>query len=266
MFRLLHHDEDGILRFSEFTKNVDSVPPYAILSHTWDLDNSKEVTFEDIKNHRANLKPGYHKIEFCQQRATAAHLEYFWIDTCCINKSDSSELQEAIRSMFRWYREAAVCYVYLTDVSKTNSEAAEEPCRTSWEADFRESRWFQRGWTLQELLAPRLVVFYSSQHKKIGDKVSLASIIREVTHIPLSALYGYELHHFSPDEIMTWREQRRTGRDEDAAYCLIGIFDVSMFLQYGEGRETALMRLLNTIKSPSPQGIFMKLSSSHIMR
>jgi Heterokaryon incompatibility protein (HET) len=115
--------------------------PYAILSHTWGEDD-EEVTFKDLKNDSGKTKSGYKKLRFCGEQAALDGLQYFWIDTCCINKSNSTELSEAINSMFRWYRKAAICYVYLADVW-----TEDQPLKL-WEAAFRNSRWFTRGWTL----------------------------------------------------------------------------------------------------------------------
>src|SRR5204863_8204286 len=131
-------------------------PPYAILSHTWQGED--EITFNDLTKNdakdNAKDKAGYKKINFCAQQAERDGLRYFWVDTCCIDKSNSSELSEAINSMFRWYQNAAKCYVYLSDVLITQRRASNEFFELSLESAFRASRWFTRGWTLQELLAP----------------------------------------------------------------------------------------------------------------
>jgi hypothetical protein len=143
--------------------------------------------------------------------------------------------------MFRWYHDAAKCYAYLSDVSAS----ADDPqiCQSAWEADFRSSEWFTRGWTLQELLAPSSVLFYSSQYRKLGDKKSLVRVIHETTGIPLLALDAHPLDTFGVAERMAWAAKRQTTKDEDGAYCLLGIFSIFMPLIYGEGKEHALKRL-----------------------
>ena len=124
------------------------------------------------------------------------------MDTCCIDKSNNTELTEAINSMFRWYQDAARCYTYLADVSTPGYDADPQSCQRIWEASFRESRWFTRGWTLQELIAPASVEFFSSEGKRLGDKKSLQQQIYEITGIPIQALQGNPFSHFSVAERM----------------------------------------------------------------
>jgi heterokaryon incompatibility protein (HET) len=220
----------------------DMIPRYAILSHTWGAD-TEEVSFKDIMDGTGKRKPGYDKIRFCGEQAGRDGLQYFWIDTCCIDKSSSAELQEAINSMFRWYRDAAKCYVYLADVSRPALGTDVKPSQLPWELSFRKSRWFTRGWTLQELVAPAAVEFFSEEGKQLGNKESLERHIHEVTGIPVKALRGSPLSDFSIPERMLWAEKRETTRKEDKVYSLLGIFDVHMPLIYGEGRENAFKRL-----------------------
>jgi heterokaryon incompatibility protein (HET) len=196
-------------------------------------------------------KPGYDKIRFCGEQARRDGLQYFWIDTCCIDKSSSTELQEAINSMFRWYRDAAKCYVYLVDVSRPAFDADVNSSQLPWELSFRKSRWFTRGWTLQELVAPASVEFFSKEGEQLGNKRSLERHIHEVTEIPVKALRGSSLSDFSVPERMSWAEKRETTRKEDKAYSLLGIFDVYMPLIYGEGRENAFQRLQEKIDKAS---------------
>src|SRR5262249_11387229 len=151
-------------------------------------------------------------------------LQYFWVDTCCINKADLAELSVAITSMFRWYRDAQKCYVYLSDVLVHNDDHAQT--QRMWEQEFRKSRWFTRGWTLQELIAPESVEFFSQERKHLGDKTTLEQQIHEVTQIPTAALRGAPLSDFGVDERMRWTANRNTKRKEDKAYCLMGIFNV----------------------------------------
>jgi hypothetical protein len=152
--------------------------------------------------------------------------------------------------MFRWYRNAAKCYVYLSDVSRDDYSNS-NPSSQSWEPDLRKSRWFTRGWTLQELLAPSLVEFFCSNGKRLGDKRSLELQIYEITGIAVQALQGTPLSDFSVNERMSWAKTRQTKREEDRAYSLLGIFDIHMPLIYGEGAASALKRLQEEIDKSS---------------
>ncbi len=239
--RLLEGNNDGEFSLTEHVS--DTKPPYAILSHTWGT-MTEEVTFRDLIDGTGKDKVGYDKIRFCGERARHDSLQYFWVDTCCIDKANSSELQEAINSMFSWYRDATKCYVYLSDVSASDFDETHQLSRKTWLPAFSASKWFTRGWTLQELIAPRIVEFFSKERYPLGDKKSLEQEIHGITRIPLDALRGDRpLHEFSVDERMSWAKDRNTTRQEDGAYCLLGIFDIHMPLIYGEGREKALIRL-----------------------
>jgi hypothetical protein len=119
--RLLQRQSDGSFRLTKAF--VDAIPPYAILSHTWG-DDDQEVTFQDMTEGTGRHKDGYCKIEFCGAQAAVDGLDHFWVDTCCIDKANNTELQEAIDSMFRWYQNSAKCYVYLPDVLRTDSVLA----------------------------------------------------------------------------------------------------------------------------------------------
>ena len=220
---------------------------YAILSHTWGKD-SDEVTFEDILEGSGRDKAGYDKIKFCGEQAARDGLQYFWVDTCCIKKSSDAELSEAINSMFRWYQGAARCYVYLPDVPRRVDMGDEPNSRSTWKLAFRKSRWFTRGWTLQELLAPEFVEFFSEEKERLGDKESLKQLLNDITGIPLDALHGYHLSRFPVNERMSWAAKRETKRKEDEAYSLLGIFNIHMPLIYGEGKENAFFRLKEEIE------------------
>ena len=161
--RLLH---TSTLKLEEFIGS--NIPPYAILSHTWGIE---EVSFQDMQGSGAMEKVGYEKISRCCEKAATGGFEYAWVDTCCIDKSSSSELSEAINSMYRWYRNAEVCYVSLSDVPH-DYESLDL---------FKRSRWFTRGWTLQELIAPSMVIFFDSDWEEIGTKSSLQISLIEVT-------------------------------------------------------------------------------------
>ena len=249
--RLLERQSDGGFCLTKNLHDEDiSRYPYAILSHRWGQED-EEVTFEDIERGSGRDKAGYKKIEFCGEQAKKDGLKYFWVDSCCIKKSSDPELSEAIKSMYRWYSCAARCYVYLSDVSTAKRKRGAKSAQDTWELSFKASNWFSRGWTLQELLAPELVEFYSQEHKRLGDKISLSRQIHEVTGIALSALQGLSLSQFSVDERFKWADNRQTTRQEDWAYCLLGIFDVSIPLIYGEGRGRAINRLKKEINEAS---------------
>ncbi|KAH6838311.1 vegetative incompatibility protein HET-E-1 [Alternaria alternata] len=212
----------------------------------------KEVIFDDLKSldNTNDVGPekeaGWDKIRFCARQAERDGLDYFWVDTCCIDKTNSQELQEAINSMFCWYQKAEKCYVLLSDV-ENNSLEENGSLRRRWKAAFRKSRWFNRGWTLQELLAPRSVEFFSKEGELLGDKQSLKDTISEITGIPSEALLGKQVSEFSVAERFSWAEDRQTTRDEDGAYCLFGIFNIHLPLIYGEGRGNARDRLRSAV-------------------
>lgn len=239
--RLLYFDSSGRLTSTDFGRKP--IPPYAILSHTWGDD---EFLFEDLVNNTGKSKAGYEKILFCGEQAARDHVQYFWVDTCCIDKWNLRELSNAINSMFRWYKNAAKCYAFLSDISAPMTDS--QLHQSTWEASFRKSRWFTRGWTLQELLAPASIDFFSSERQRLGDKDSLEQQIYEITRIPVIALRGNPLGETSVPERMAWMDGRQTTQEEDMAYSLIGIFDVSMEFRYGEGKERALKRLQEEIE------------------
>lgn len=112
-------------------------------------------------------KTGYKKIKFCGDQAARDDFKYFWVDSCCIKKSSDAELSESINSIFRWYQRAEKCYVYLSDVSieERKRKRGDQNSQNTSEAALRESRWFTCNWTLQELLAPVLVEFFSREGK-----------------------------------------------------------------------------------------------------
>ncbi|KAH7070472.1 heterokaryon incompatibility protein-domain-containing protein [Paraphoma chrysanthemicola] len=234
--RLLQFQTTGNLSLVEFLGT--NVPPYAILSHTWG-PSDEEVSYHDVVSGTWREKPTQCKLTFCREQAAKDGLDYFWIDTCCIDKSSSADLSEAINSMFAWYQNAAVCYAFLSDVHHDRRSIA-----------LSASKWFTRGWTLQELLAPRRVVFYSSEWKALGSKEELKAQLHSITKIPTEALEGTPLSHFSIAQRMSWAANRVTTRIEDCAYSLMGIFDVNMPLLYGE-KEKAFLRLQQHILQDS---------------
>jgi hypothetical protein len=235
--RLLNVDSRQL---EEYTGDV---PRYAILSHTWEDD---EVIFQDLADPAHIHKAGYYKIDQACRLAKSQGLDHVWVDTCCIDKSSSAELSEAINSMFRWYHESVVCYAFLSDVPPDESKDLDGPYSA-----YRGSRWFTRGWTLQELLAPTNVGFYNAAWQYLGERNSMRALLAEVTAIPEACLGGYH-----PDsecaldlnvaQRMAWASSRETTRLEDMAYCLMGLFDVHMPLLYGEG-DRAFVRLQREI-------------------
>ncbi|KAM0719722.1 hypothetical protein Q7P37_003855 [Cladosporium fusiforme] len=214
--------------------------PYAILSHTWRLERD-EITFKDMtpeRLHGVMAREAFRKIRLTCEQATRDGLEYVWIDTCCIDKSSSADLSEAINSMFAWYALAKVCYVYLSDVEMANGQEA-----------FRQSRWFTRAWTLQELLAPTELRFYDKNWKFLGrlSHPECAKVVSEVTGIDVEMLlHKRTLADFSIAQRMSWAAQRHATRVEDRAYSLLGMFDVQMPMIYGEGQK-AFVRLQEQI-------------------
>lgn len=244
--RLLQRDHDGELSLTQDFLD-GKIPEYAILSHTWGPD-AEEVTFKDLVDRTGHDKSGFEKIRFCGEQAKRDDIDYFWVDTCCIDKSNNSELSEAINSMFRWYCNAVKCYVYLPDVSGLHAVDGDDTSGIQhWESELRRSRWFTRGWTLQELIAPKSVEFFSKEGNNLGNKVSLGRVVSEITGIPAEAFQNQPLSNFSVTERMVWAEKRVTSRKEDKAYSLLGIFNVHMPLIYGEGEDKALKRLREEI-------------------
>jgi hypothetical protein len=269
MMRLLYFDRSKKLNWKVFNRN--RLPPYAILSHTW---GDEEFLFEDLVNDTGKSKAGYEKILFCGEQAERDRVhacdceaecncpQYFWVDTCCIDKWKLRELSIAINSMFEWYQNATKCYVFLPDVSAPMSDA--QLHQDMWEASFRSSRWFTRGWTLQELIAPRSIDFFSAESKILGDRHSLDQLIHEITRIPIAALRNVPLESFSIDDRMAWMEGRQTTQEEDIAYSLIGILGVSMESRYGEKKENALKRLQGQItQTQITKGTYHKILYSN---
>lgn len=211
------------------------MPSYAILSHRWDKD---EVLFKHMDTGIAKQRDGFEKIRRCCREAETFGVDYVWVDTCCIDKSSSAELSEAINSMFRWYQQSFLCLVYLSDVDSSSKDAR---------AAFRNSVWFTRGWTLQELIAPRTIEFYDSQWRCMGDMDALRRVVSETTSIPLDVLsHRWPLRRYPIAQRMSWAASRQTTRIEDRAYSLMGLFDINMPMLYGEG-ENAFRRLQEEI-------------------
>ncbi|KAI0379481.1 HET-domain-containing protein [Hypomontagnella monticulosa] len=228
--------EKEILRLVE--KRPNEVPKYAILSHTWEAD---EITFDDIESGKANdgstktpaARASLYKLLGACVQAAVDEYDYIWIDSCCIDKRSSAELSEAINSMFAWYRDADICYAFLLD-------APNELGTPEAKAKFARNRWFTRGFTLQELLAPQDVIFFSGDWIRIGQKKFLCTLLADITGIDIKILLGdTPISSESVARRMSWAAKRVTTRPEDIAYCLMGIFSVNMPMLYGEGGEKA---------------------------
>ncbi|KAM0719563.1 hypothetical protein Q7P37_003693 [Cladosporium fusiforme] len=244
--RLLNVDSLKLLEFRE-----DEKPSYVAASHRWLAET--EATFQDVQDRRDTNGEGYRKIEAFAKyiRNNMSHVKWLWIDTCCINKDSTAELSEAINSMFEWYRDAELCLAYLADV-----DTAEDWC------SFEKSEWFKRGWTLQELLAPRIVVFVTKGWQIIGHKggcapedlqrligCDLSEKIARMTGIPDSVLHDFEASvNMSVDDKLKWMEGRTTTRQEDMSYALYGIVGVTLGANYGERYEGARQRLLAAVQ------------------
>lgn len=263
------------LEFREFFDR--DIPRYAILSHRWGSD---EVSFQDFEKGLRQSREGFAKIDNCCDLALSHNNEWAWVDTCCIDKKSSAELTEAINSMYNWYKRASVCYVYLNDV-KWKKDTPE--LRQASMESIRESSWFTRGWTLQELLAPQVVYFFDQDWQYIGTKDGLAYEISEITGIDTQYLLPNAEKKLDvpctkaadcpghPPKIklmttgkwepsiatkMSWVSKRQTSRIEDMAYCLLGIFDVNMPLLYGEGRKAFMRLQYEIIKQTNDDSIF----------
>ncbi len=193
------------LQFETFYYDI---PPYAILSHTWGAED-EEAAFQDLQGGTGRHKPGYQKIKACCEQTIRDGLRYVWIDTCCIDKTNSVELQEAINSMYNWYKRSKICYAYLFDYEAQAETHDREP--------FRASKWFTRGWTLQELIAPPEMVFYDRKWACIGGRTDLKLLISSITRISTRVLGGEDLELSSVAQRMSWASMRKTTRAEDMA-------------------------------------------------
>ncbi|KAI0127653.1 heterokaryon incompatibility protein-domain-containing protein [Xylariales sp. AK1849] len=228
----------------EYFLNHETVR-YAILSHTWEND---EVSHQEFRGKTVQKATGgLNKIAMTCQLARTIGIPYAWIDTCCIDKSSSAELSEAINSMFRWYRDAAICFVYLSDVYMDDEGRTDGIFSSGFESEFSRCKWFTRGWTLQELVAPKNITFYDRGWKSRGSKESLITTISKITLINPDILSNSDLLDSVPvARRMSWAARRQTTRPEDLAYCLLGIFDINMPMLYGEGHK-AFLRLQEEI-------------------
>lgn len=227
---------------------------YAILSHTWEKD---EVDFQEMlaESRPARLlkKSGFLKIKKTCEVAKEKGYAYAWVDTCCIDKTSSAALSEAINSMFHWYKESSLCLAYLSDLKVNNFEHAES--KTS--EFMKDCVWFTRGWTLQELLGPEELDFYDQEWKFRGSKKTLRHELANITGIDTDILEDSELLPTIPvGRRMSWAAHRKTTRVEDIAYCLFGIFGVNMPMIYGEGKNSFLRLQEEIAKSTNDLTLF----------
>lgn len=249
------------LQFEEFTD--DKIPKYAILSHRWEKE---EPSYRDIQNvitQRYTRGPGEeplrnktnnHKIYEFRLVALQNGYDWVWIDTCCIDKSSSAELQESINSMYKWYMKSDVCYAYLSDVSISTENARHKGLTSSrpWIKSFQDSEWFTRGWTLQEMLAPGNLVFFDKHWDRCGNRVELQGAIQAATSINATTLINAShenvayLRSIRSGRLFSWAAHRKTSRHEDRVYSLLGIFNINMPLLYGEA-DRAFYRLQTEI-------------------
>jgi Heterokaryon incompatibility protein (HET) len=229
---------------------VREISQYAILSHTWTDEevNLQEYTSQDSETARKKVaRKGFAKIMQTCKLAADHNISYAWVDTCCIDKSSSADLTEAINSMWRYYKNAEICYAYLSDLPQ-RADAMEE---------LSACKWFTRGWTLQELIAPKELHFYDETWTLRGTKDDFAELIHQITNIDALVLRDTEeLAKLSIAEKMTWASRRQTTRIEDTAYCLLGIFDINMPLLYGEGNKAFTRLQQEIIKNNNDLSIF----------
>lgn len=226
-----------------------NIPPYSILSHTWGAEEVSLVDFMAVSSTSAKIRSsrrGFKKIVRAAKLARELKHKYIWIDTCCIDKSSSADLTEAINSMYQWYRDSVVCFAWLDDLPNEKPDKAMARCR-----------WFTRGWTLQELVAPRRLEFYDAEWVFRGTRTAHIDLIFQRTNIPQRILLG-QAHptNYSLARRMSWAATRETTRIEDTAYCLLGIFDINMPLAYGEGSKAFRRLQEEIVKKNSDLTIF----------
>ncbi|KAG2362389.1 hypothetical protein BDR07DRAFT_1333300 [Suillus spraguei] len=223
---------------SKLQRKVDEFFRYAMLSHKW-ASAKDEPQYWQIKGSVYEMDAP-REIRKLQQFCTTSKREGYrwaWSDTCCIDKTNNAELQESIISMFSWYKESAITIVYLADVSDISQ--------------LKDSQWFKRGWTLQELLAPRFIRFYKQDWQPLIDscknhKVELLTILHDITRVDIEVLKAFQPGVDNVKKRLSWVGARTTKKIEDIAYCLMGIFGIHMPVMYGE-KHNAFVRLQKEI-------------------
>lgn len=229
---------------------------YATLSHRWESD---EVTFQDVQSGSFRDKRGYIKIRRTCKQAIEHDIPYVWVDTCCIDKKSSAEVAEAVNSMWQWYYDAKLCYVYLYDVPRLCPELRDTDNHTDrpWYNQFARSEWWSRGWTLQELLASRDAMFYGEDWGFLGRKSKLHRTISRITGIDLGALEDREtLGEYMIARKLSWAAGRKTTRLEDRAYSLLGLFGISLPLMYGEGNGAFVRLQEELVRTTTDHSVF----------
>jgi hypothetical protein len=229
------------------------------LSHTWGDD---EISFQDITSsiENAKSKHGFVKIEYCARQSLKDGYDWCWIDTCCIDKTSSAELTEAINSIYAWYKRSHICFAYLVDVK--SQARCRKDLGNEWQATFADSRWFTRSWTLQELIAPQQLHFYGRDWEYLGSRNELLSLISEITKIQEDILVDATPHKASIAQRMCWAATRRATVVEDTAYSLMGLFDINMPLLYGEGMKSFQRLQEEILKSSDDETIFAWIDPS----
>ena len=226
------------------------------------IRGSSEMPLGGLSEKDLMTRIGYSKIVNAAEQAQGQGCHYLWVDTCCIDKTSSAELQEAINSMYRWYRDAEVCIVYLGDIPKPRPNGyttASEIARYS----LKSSRWTRRGWTLQELIAPVLCRFYFQDWTLMGEKVEFLEELSDATGIPVRVLEDRStISEFSVAEKMSWAAHRQSTRVEDVAYCLLGLFDIHMPLLYGEGAKAFIRLQEEVLRTTDDYSIFSWCATS----
>jgi Heterokaryon incompatibility protein (HET) len=233
-------------------RDLQSTVKYAILSHRW-LPKG-EPTFKNVSQGDLPSGAGLEKLRAFCKKAREYGCTFAWSDTCCIDKRSSSELDEAIRSMFRWYRNATICIVYLAGSSDVE--------------DLASDPWFTRGWTLQELIAPRWIKFFGKRWHPFSDEENdkrcdashhsvMLHPISAAANVPSNAVGFFLPESYSAREVLSWASGRRTTRVEDIAYCLIGLLDISLSIAYGEGRRACFRLMQAIIQNTSDSSIFV---------
>ncbi|KAJ8595030.1 hypothetical protein M405DRAFT_871979 [Rhizopogon salebrosus TDB-379] len=236
------------LRMGRIEKVVEIYFRSVMLSHRWEENEPSLRHIQDKNVYKLDLVGGIMKLQSFCRTARDADYRWAWADTCCIDQTNNVEVQESVNSMFVWYRHAALTVVYLSDVPPSSKSGA-----------LAKSVWNERGWTVQEFLAPRIVLFYQSDwtlylNDRSPNHKDSAVIMRELgdaTGIDPQALIVFHPGMGGTREKLQWVSRRKTTMQEDIAYSLFGIFGIHLPVIYGERKQNALGRLLQEIIAQS---------------